>query len=381
MNIPNALTLSRLVAIPPLMVLLMVRFPGHDQLAAAIFIVFSLSDSLDGEIARRRGTVSDFGKFLDPLADKLFVLSVLIVLVQEGLVAAWVVVVIFSRELIITILRSVAAAQGRVIPAAPLGKTKTVMQMSAVTLLILQRPYPIAVPFADLVVGLAIVFTIWSGFDYLWRFRYLISSRSPSRVAPSGGAPATDEAGYGLSRELGDLLRKGGLTVSVAESCTGGLVGKLITDQPGSSAYFLGGVIAYSDEVKRELLGVAAAVLKRAGAVSSEVAQAMADGARSRFATDLAAGVTGIAGPDSDGSGKPVGLTYVAVASARGTASHEFRFRGDRSSNRRQAAEETLRLLAEEARLLGAITSPLAGEVGAKRRVGGPPYAKDAETA
>ena len=150
MNIPNALTISRLVAIPPLMVLLVARFPGHDQLAAALFIVFSLTDILDGEIARRRETVSDFGKFLDPLADKLFVLSVLIVLVQEGLVAAWVVVVIFSRELMITILRSVAATQGRVISAAPLGKTKTVMQMSAVTLLILQRPYPIAAPLADL---------------------------------------------------------------------------------------------------------------------------------------------------------------------------------------------------------------------------------------
>ncbi len=131
MNIPNVLTLSRLAAIPPLMLLLMLRFPGHDQLAAALFIVFSLTDILDGEIARRRGTVSNFGKFLDPLADKLFVLSVLIVLVQEGLVAAWIVVVIFSRELIITILRSVAAAQGRVISAAPLGKTKTVMQIRA----------------------------------------------------------------------------------------------------------------------------------------------------------------------------------------------------------------------------------------------------------
>src|SRR6202048_709343 len=153
MNIPNVLTLSRLAAIPPLMVLLMARFPGHDQLAAALFIVFSLTDILDGQIARRRGTVSDLGKFLDPLADKLFVLSVLIVLVQEGLVAAWVVVVIFSRELLITILRSVGAGQGRVIAAAPLGKTKTVMQMGAVTLLILQRPYPIVVPLADLVVA------------------------------------------------------------------------------------------------------------------------------------------------------------------------------------------------------------------------------------
>src|SRR5437763_12647251 len=174
MNVPNALTVSRLVAIPVLMALLLLRFPGHDQLAALLFIVFSFTDTLDGELARRSGSVSDLGKFLDPLADKLFVLSVLIVLVQEGLVAAWVVVVIFSRELIITILRSVAASQGRVIAAAPLGKTKTVMQMAAVTLLILQRPYPVLVPLAGLAVGIAVVFTLWSGLDYVWRFRDLI---------------------------------------------------------------------------------------------------------------------------------------------------------------------------------------------------------------
>src|SRR5437867_12644393 len=126
MNIPNALTVSRLVAIPVLMALLLVSFPGHDQIAAALFILFSLTDTLDGQLARRRGSVSDFGKFLDPLADKLFVLSVLIVLVQEGLVAAWVVVVIFSRELMITILRSVGASQGRVISAAPLDRKSVV---------------------------------------------------------------------------------------------------------------------------------------------------------------------------------------------------------------------------------------------------------------
>jgi nicotinamide-nucleotide amidase len=347
MNIPNALTLSRLVAIPPLMVLLLVRFPGHDQLAAALFIVFSLTDTLDGQLARRRGTVSDLGKFLDPLADKLFVLSVLIVLVQEGLVAAWVVVIIFSRELIITILRSVAAAQGRVIAAAPLGKTKTVMQMGAVTLLILQRPYPIVVPLADLVVAVAIIFTIWSGLDYLWRFRYLLgpidSSPAPERQPAAEGVDAA-------ARELGELLRRQGLTVSVAESCTGGMVGSLITDQPGSSAYFLGGVIAYSNELKRVELGVSPALLKQVGAVSGEVATAMADGARSRFSSDLAVSVTCIAGPDADGTKKPVGLTYVAVASAAGTESHEYRFEGDRWSNRRQAAEQALRLLAAEVR-------------------------------
>jgi CDP-diacylglycerol--glycerol-3-phosphate 3-phosphatidyltransferase len=353
-NIPNALTVSRLLAIPPLMVLLLVRFPGHDQLAAAVFLVFSLTDTLDGQLARRRGDVSELGKFLDPLADKLFVLSALIVLVQEGLVAAWVVVIIFSRELIITILRSVAAAQGRVIAAAPLGKTKTVMQMSAVTLLILQRPYPIVVPLADLAVGAAIIFTIWSGIDYLWRFRYLIvpvkASRAAGRTGPSGGAPTADETGDAAARELGEVLRKGGLTIAVAESCTGGMVGSLITDQPGSSNYFLGGVIAYTDQVKRTHLGVPEALLARFGAVSAEVAQSMAEGARSRFGSDLAAAVTGIAGPDSDGSQKPVGLTYVAVASAAGAHSHEYRFKGDRWSNRRQAAVQALRLLAEEAR-------------------------------
>jgi CDP-diacylglycerol--glycerol-3-phosphate 3-phosphatidyltransferase len=352
-NIPIALTLSRLAAIPLLMVLLVVRFPGHDQLAAALFIVFSLTDTLDGQIARRRGTVSDLGKFLDPLADKLFVLSVLIVLVQEGLVAAWVVLVIFSRELIITILRSVAGAKGQVIAAAPLGKTKTITQMSAVTLLILQRPYPAVVPLAELAVGVAVVFTLWSGLDYLWRFRNVLGLeglRRRGRAGRSEEAPAPRDGAQAPARELADILRSGRLTVAVAESCTGGLLGSSITDQPGSSAYFLGGVIAYSDQVKREQLGVPAALLKRVGAVSREVGEAMAAGARARFGTDLAVGVTGIAGPEADGTGKPVGLTYIAVASARGTSSREFRFKGDRSSNRRQATVEALQLLIDEAR-------------------------------
>src|SRR2546423_1005499 len=191
MNGPHALTGSRLLSVPGLFVALLVKFPGHDQIAAALFILFSLTDTLDGELARRRGLVSDLGKFLDPLADKLFVLSVLIVLVQEGLVSAWVVVVIFSRELIITILRSVAASQGRIIAAAPLGKTKTLTQMSAVTLLILQRPYPVLIPIADIAVAVAVVFTLGSGVDYLWRFRHLLGPFDTSRLraGPAGGAP------------------------------------------------------------------------------------------------------------------------------------------------------------------------------------------------
>jgi nicotinamide-nucleotide amidase len=338
-HLPNALTISRLFAIPLLMFLLLVDFPNHDQVAAIVFVLFSLTDTMDGQIARRQGTVSDLGKFLDPLADKLFVLSVLIVLVEEQLVASWVVVVIFARELLITLLRTVAASQGSVIAAAPLGKTKTVAQVAAVTLLILQRPYPLVGLPAALVLALALLLTVTSGFDYLWRWRYVLSggAGAESRVDP-------------LARELGGLLKDGGSTVAVAESCTGGLLGSVITDQPGSSAYFLGGVVAYGDKAKRDLLGVDAGVLAKYGAVSGQVAEAMAEGARSRFRSTLAAAVTGIAGPDSDGTSKPVGLTYIAIASDEATSSHEFSFTGDRWSNRRQAVRESLRLLIQAAR-------------------------------
>jgi CDP-diacylglycerol--glycerol-3-phosphate 3-phosphatidyltransferase len=341
-NLPNALTVSRLAAIPLLMILLIARFDYHDQLAAVLFIAFSFTDTLDGQIARRRGLVSDLGKFLDPLADKLFVLSVLIVLVQEGLVAAWVVVVIFSRELLITILRSVGATQGLVISAAPMGKTKTLTQMAAVVFLILQRPYPWLVPAADLAVGIAIIFTVGSGIDYMWRFRHVLW---PAGIATGSGSPVNP-----LAKELATLLTDGRMTLSVAESCTGGLLAALVTDQPGSSAYFLGGVVAYANEVKRGQLGVPAALLEQHGAVSEEVALSMAEGVRSRFGTTLAASITGIAGPDSEGA-KPIGLTYIAIATPMGSGCHKFMFKGDRWSNRREAADEALRLLIEAARL------------------------------
>jgi CDP-diacylglycerol--glycerol-3-phosphate 3-phosphatidyltransferase len=346
MNVPNTLTVSRIIAIPILMGLLLIPFPGHDLIAAALFIVFSLTDTLDGQLARRTGRVSDLGKFLDPLADKLFVLAVLIVLVQEGLVAAWVVVVIFSRELIITILRSVAAGQGKVIAAAPLGKTKTVTQICMVTLLILQRPYPALVPLADIATAVAVVFTLGSGLDYLWRFRHLIGALDTSRVRTSvaGGAPEASPA------EVGEVLRGSGLTVAVAESITGGMIGALITDEPGSSEYFVGGVIAYSNGVKRGELGVPASLIETAGAVSREVGETMATGVRSRLGTDLGVAVTGIAGPAAAGTSKPVGLTYIAVASAGHVECKEFHFSGDRASIRRQAATEALRMLVSEVR-------------------------------
>jgi CDP-diacylglycerol--glycerol-3-phosphate 3-phosphatidyltransferase len=344
MNLPNALTLSRLLAIPVLMVLLVVRFPYHDQVAAAVFLAASLTDTLDGNLARRLGQVTELGKFLDPLADKLFILSVLIVLVQEQELAAWVVVVIFGRELLITVLRSLGASQGRVIAATPFGKTKTVLQVAAVLLLILQRPYPTLEVPANVVVALAVVFTVASGLDYLWRFRSVIESVDRPRPT-GGGAPGADSPVGPLVRRLHERLRGGGLTLAVAESCTGGMLAAAITEQPGSSAYFKGGVVAYSNEIKERLLEVPADLLARHGAVSAEVAQAMAEGARRRLAADLAVSITGIAGPAADGTEKPVGLTHVWLAAGEGGDGRRFVFTGDRHANRVSAVDEALSLL------------------------------------
>ena len=347
MNLPNALTLSRLVAIPALLALLLADFPGHYQAAAALFLVSSLTDSLDGQLARRRGQVTELGKFLDPLADKLFVLAALIGLVQEGLLATWVVVVIFARELLITLLRSVSAGQGQVISATPFGKTKTVTQVGAILLVMLQRPYPVLGPAAVLGVAVMVAFTVVSGADYLWSFRHVLLRRSESVPLVTGGT-ASDSAVDPLARLLGGRLTAAGRTVALAESCTGGLAAALVTDLPGSSRYFVGAVVAYSDEMKRRLLGVPGELIESHGAVSTEVAGAMAEGARTRLGADFGVGITGIAGPDADGTGKPVGLTYIAVAFPGGTHVERFDFQGDRWENRRSAAREALRLLLRE---------------------------------
>lgn len=337
LNLPNALTLSRLIGIPVLFFLLLARFAYHDQAAALAFAVFSLTDTLDGRLARRNGQVTELGKFLDPLADKLFVLSILVILVQERMLPAWVVVVIFSRELLITILRSVGLGQGQVIAASGWGKTKTVTQTAAVFVVILARPYPILVTPATLLVGIAVIFTIWSGVDYLWQFRGVVLRPTP---AIRGGGPGMRE----LAAQLGERLVSGGLTIAVAESCTGGMLGAALTDLAGSSRYFLGGVIAYSDEVKRRQLEVPVKLLEEEGAVSEAVAAAMARGVREKLGADYALSVTGIAGPDSDGSSKPVGLTFVAVASPHSATVRGYRWTGDRAENRRRSVEAALEL-------------------------------------
>lgn len=136
-----------------------------------------------------------------------------------------------------------------------------------------------------------------------------------------------------------------GLRIATAESCTGGLVAKTITDLPGSSAWYLGGVVAYADEVKVQHLGVDPDALRSHGAVSRLVAMQMARGALRRFSADLAVAVTGIAGPGGGTPAKPVGTVWLAVALADGTATaRRFCFAGGRANVRGRSAEEVFRM-------------------------------------
>ncbi|MDX9976048.1 MAG: CinA family protein [FCB group bacterium] len=151
-----------------------------------------------------------------------------------------------------------------------------------------------------------------------------------------------------LEEKLARRLGVTHATVATAESCTGGLVAHRITNIAGSSSYFLGGVVTYSNEAKERLLDVPRADLEAHGAVSDPVARAMAEGARKTFGAEWGIGITGIAGPGGGTAQKPVGLVYIAVAGPAGVQVSENRFQGSREHIKAQSAERALGLLLEQ---------------------------------
>lgn len=161
--------------------------------------------------------------------------------------------------------------------------------------------------------------------------------------------PLPDPRLTDLARRLQRTCLDAGLTVGTAESCTGGLVAHALTTIPGSSGYFVGGVVSYSNPVKRALLGVSDALLTAHGAVSAQVALAMAAGVRERLGADMAVAVTGVAGPDGGSPEKPVGLVYIAVHDRLGADVRRYHWDGDRAANIRASAVAALELLIERA--------------------------------
>lgn len=176
MNLPNKLTMGRILAIP---VFIVVFLMGYNYAAAVIFILAALTDMLDGHIARKYNLVTNFGKLMDPLADKLLVMSALLCLVQVGDVAGWMVIVILGREFIITGMRQVAAAQGIVIAAGTTGEIKTITQMIAIPLLLLENwPFSMLsfeLPMDMVFLWLALIMTVISGAEYIVKNRQLFS--------------------------------------------------------------------------------------------------------------------------------------------------------------------------------------------------------------
>ncbi|HCF49216.1 MAG TPA: CDP-diacylglycerol--glycerol-3-phosphate 3-phosphatidyltransferase [Syntrophomonas sp.] len=172
MNIPNSLTLLRIILIPLFVIIISVKVPNGDYIAAAIFIVAALTDSLDGYLARKMKQVTKLGVILDPLADKLLITAALISLVELGRIPGWIAIVILGREFAVSGLRIIKAEEGVIIPASIWGKLKTISQIIAVVVVILQNDF---YAITTLVLGpvmlyLALIITVYSGLEYFYRY-------------------------------------------------------------------------------------------------------------------------------------------------------------------------------------------------------------------
>lgn len=168
MNLPNKLTLFRIILIPVLVIFMYLPISGKYLISLIIFIIAAITDVLDGNIARKYNLITDFGKFMDPLADKLLVIAALICMIETSLVPGWIVLIIISRELAVSIMRAIAAADGKVIAAGTSGKLKTIVQMVSIILLLLGAHLNdnIVLTIGKVLIYLAAVLTIYSGYEY-----------------------------------------------------------------------------------------------------------------------------------------------------------------------------------------------------------------------
>ena len=185
LNLPNVLTVLRIMLVPVVVVALLGNTPSGDILAAVVFALASLTDFVDGRLARARGSITTFGKLMDPLADKLLIIAALLSLVSLGRLEAWVAMVIITRELAVTVLRLGATQAGVVIGASMFGKVKTCMQIAAILALIAVHGEPLWV---SLLLYATVVVTVLSGLDYFFGLRRQMAQAQ----APAPGSPGSE---------------------------------------------------------------------------------------------------------------------------------------------------------------------------------------------
>ena len=176
MNLPNKLTVGRMIAVPFFIAAYMM---GYFPVALVLFCLASATDALDGKIARKRGLVTNFGKIMDPLADKILVYSALCLFIESDLIKAWMLIIILAREFIVAGMRTVAASEGRVLAAGMSGKIKTVLQMVAVIMYLFGLSVPSisgkVIMIANVIFWASLVMTIYSGTEYVWKNRDVFS--------------------------------------------------------------------------------------------------------------------------------------------------------------------------------------------------------------
>lgn len=376
----NIVTLVRICLVPVFVVAVISPWPAwfpqwpdaeawKPWIATVLFVALAATDGVDGHLARSRNEVTTFGKFIDPLADKILVAAALLVLVELAVIPSWVALIILCREFIVSGIRMLAAAQGVVIAASWYGKAKTVTQILAITLFLIKDSLvpdaasdienPLYI-LAWVVMIAAVVLTIVSMLDYFAKSRDILGFAKPK--GDSGNASSGDELTDAQHAEIApcaidelasrvlSLARSRNVRIATAESLTGGLIAGALTAVPGSSDVVAGGVVSYQCEAKVAALGVRQSDLDRVGAVSEEVAREMAEGALSALSADVSVAVTGIAGPGGAEPGKPVGTVWMGVATSEGTRARVFHFTGTREEVRLQTVRAALEALEDTLR-------------------------------
>lgn len=376
----NVITLVRICLVPVFVAALLAPWPAwfgldgfteatKSLIAAGVFIIISCTDWIDGYLARSRNEVTDFGKFMDPLADKILVAAALLALVELDVLPSWPVLIILAREFIVSGIRMIAASKGEVIAASWYGKAKTVLQIIAIVLFLVKDSLylPTFASVLDnplylvswLVMIAALVLTVISMLDYLSKARHLLGfAPADAKTYDASGDAAEHPVLEG--KELEERKKtvraavdakaaavvaraiERSMQIGTAESLTGGLIAAALTSVAGSSAVVRGGVVSYAYGVKEDVLNVSSTLLAEEGAVNEATARQMATGAAETLGADVTVAVTGIAGPGGAEPGKPVGTVWLAVYRNGACEARELHLAGDRELVRLGTVEAAL---------------------------------------
>lgn len=356
MNLPNKITLSRIVAIVVMLIAVFVLYVislanptfvvpditmGNVTInwvffaLLVFFIAASATDAVDGHIARSRNLVTNLGKFMDPVADKLLVNSMLLFLCAPGLIAPyapnqvatvsiWCAILMVARDIVVEALRFIAAQKKVVIAANIFGKLKTVFQMIAIGF-VLANDFPFSFfdgghLVSDILVYIATFISVLSGVIYVVQNKHVFNEIKSDKL------------------DALNLIKEKELTLGCAESFTGGLFAREVTMVPGASKFFKGGVVSYATEEKINVLGVEKDVVEQHGVISTYCAEAMARAAQKTLNVDVAVSFTGNAGPDAM-EGKPAGKVFVGIIIKDNINVYELDLKGSRNDVQTQAVE------------------------------------------